>query len=206
MRAAVFDMDGTLLDTWPAIYRCINQVVAENGREPFAPEELKPLVGTFIGDIFGRKGVDPAKGRPRYRELYMSTYRRDSAAYHGSVEMLASLKRRGIKTAVITMRIGGVARAILDDFGHGKYLDIVLGEDEVTRPKPDPEHVLAALGRLGVEPRDACVVGDTEFDMEAGSRAGCMPIGVSWGYGKPSNAGDVRVVHSFDELEKAIIE
>jgi len=205
MKAAVFDMDGTLVDTWPSIYRCINQVVVEFGREPFAEAELKPLVGTLIQDIFRRKGVDPAKGRPRYREIYLASYHQDSRAYPGSIEMLRSLKANGVRTAVITMRLGGMARTILDDFGQGRYLDVVLGEDEVTKPKPNPEHVWEALKRVGVEPKDAAMVGDTEFDMLAGMNAGCRPIGVSWGYGKPGNAGRIEIVDDFAQLENAIL-
>jgi len=103
------------------------------------------------------------------------------------------------------MRVGGIARSVLDRYGFMEHLDLVLGEDEVARAKPDPEHILAALRKLGVEPKDACMVGDTEYDMLAGIRAGCMPIGVSWGYGAPSNAGRVAVVGTFSELKTMIL-
>jgi HAD superfamily hydrolase (TIGR01549 family) len=206
MMAAVFDMDGTLMDTFPAILGCINDVLAEMGAEPFSPEELRPLVGTFIGDIYRSKGVDPAKARARHRVVYLERYTRASVAYPGAVDALADLKRRGVKTAVVTMRIGEIARSVLAQYGFMGHLDVVLGEDEVARAKPDPEHILAALRKLGVEPSEACMVGDTEYDMMAAQAAGCLPIGVSWGYGKPRNAGNVRVVDTSEELVKTIMK
>ena len=204
MKAAIFDMDGTLMDTFPAILGCINEVLTEMGARPFEPEELRPLVGTFIGDIYAGKGVDPVKARARHREIYLAKYTKASVAYSGAVRALASLKARGIKTAVVTMRIGQIARSVLTGYGMMEHLDAVLGEDEVAKAKPDPEHIRAALRLLGVEPADACMVGDTEYDMMAAQRAGCRPIGVSWGYGKPENAGRVTVVSSFEELEREI--
>jgi HAD superfamily hydrolase (TIGR01549 family) len=205
MKAAIFDMDGTLMDTWPAIYGCINEVLASMGAEPYEAAVLKPLVGTFIGDIYKNRGVDPDEARKIHKALYLSKYASASNPYPGSVETLARLKSRGLKNAVITMRIGEVARKILGDYGYGVNLDIVLGEDEVARGKPDPEHVMAACRAMEVAPEDAVMVGDTEFDMLAGMRAGCRSIGVSWGYGQPDKAGVVKIVDSFDELEREIL-
>lgn len=206
MKAAIFDMDGTLLDTFPAILGCINEVLVEIGAAPFRPEELRPLVGTFIGDIYSGKGVDQDKARQRHRELYMQKYTNASTAYPGALETIAALKSRGVKNAVVTMRMGSIARTVLEQYGMIEHLDIVLGEDEVARAKPDPEHVLAALRKLNVEPEDACMIGDSEYDMLAGIRARCRPIGVSWGYGTPSNAGSVTIVRTFKELEKVVLE
>jgi len=206
MKAAIFDMDGTLLDTFPAILGCINEVLVEMGAVPFKAEELMPLVGTFIGDIYSGKGIDPVEARLRHRELYMTRYLAASVAYPGAIETLASLRSRGMKTAVVTMRVGVIARTVLEQYGFLEHLDIVLGEDEVAKAKPDPEHILAALRKLGVDSAEACMVGDSEYDMLAGIRAGCKPIGVSWGYGKPLNAGKVTIVHNFKELEKEIID
>jgi phosphoglycolate phosphatase len=200
MRAAIFDMDGTLIDTFPAILGCINDVLGEMGARPFEPSELRPLVGTFIGDIYASRGVDPKEARARHRVIYLERYSGASSPYPGAVAALESLKKGGVGTAVVTMRIGEIARSVLDKYGFLQHLDVVKGEDEVRAAKPDPEHIWAALRELGAEPSEAFMVGDTEYDMVAGLRAGCRPIGVSWGYGRPSNAGDVRVVDGFEEL------
>ena len=206
MNAAIFDMDGTLLDTFPAIYGCINDVLTSLDAAPFTKEELTPLVGTFIGDIYNSKSVDVPEARRRHRELYLAKYAGTSVPYPGAVECLASLRSKGVKTAVVTMRIGEIARAVLDSYGMRTQVDAVLGEDEVKKAKPDPEHLWAACRALGVEPSEACMVGDTEFDMIAGLKAGCKPIGVSWGYGKPRNAGNVIVVDDFIKLENEIMK
>jgi len=206
MRAAIFDMDGTLLDTFPAILGCINEVLGEMGAVPFRPEELRPLVGTFIGDIYTNKGVDPDAARARHRKIYMERYLAASVAYPGAVEALHVLKSHGIRTAVVTMRLGDIARSVLKQYGFMEHLDIVLGEDEVTRAKPDPEHVLSALRILKVEPGDACMVGDTEFDMAAAIGAGCLPVGVTWGYGHPAKVSGVKIVNTFPELEGLILD
>jgi HAD superfamily hydrolase (TIGR01549 family) len=204
MKAAVFDMDGTLIDTFPAILGCVNEVLAEMGAEQFAPEELKPLVGSFIGDIYASKGVDPAAARARHRVVYLERYSDKSRPYPGAIGALRAIKSGGVRTAVVTMRMGEIARSVLANYGFIEHLDLVLGEDEVARAKPDPEHVLSALRKLGVEPKDACMVGDTEHDMHAAIGAGCMPIGVAWGYGNPQSAGKVRMVKSFGELADVI--
>jgi len=137
--------------------------------------------------------------------IYLERYTRASVVYPGALDTLASLKRQGMKTAVVTMRIGEVARRVLTEYGLMQHLDVVLGEDEVKRGKPDPEHIWAALRKLDVEPADACMVGDTEYDIRAALAAGCKPIGVSWGYGQPANGGKAQVVSSFRELEDVIV-
>jgi phosphoglycolate phosphatase len=142
-----------------------------------------------------------------YREAFLALRQRTGGEaamplYPGARETVARLDRAGWLLGIAT----GKARRGLDHFlvTHGLKQHFVATQSADDAPsKPHPQMVLACLAAAGVEPLDAVMVGDTEFDMGMARAAGCRAIGVSWGYHPVQRvmaAGAERVADSFDEL------
>ncbi len=208
MKAIIFDLDGTLLDSRQTIRRCLNAAIMEFGEEPFEGEDLKQLIGRHLMEILALKGLGTEEVAERYRQIQMDTYHQDMKMYDGVVQMLDLLKKNGLSLGVATMRNGRITRDILNGIGIGHYFDAMVGVDDAERPKPEPDQVVKACRLLGVSEKDAAMVGDTTMDVLSGKAAGCAAIGVSWGNGEAQdlkNAGADHVCDSMKELEQLLL-
>ena len=102
----------------------------------------------------------------------MERQRQETTLLPGAAELLRGLKDRGVKTAIVSTKRGDTIRFILERLGLDDTVDIVIGSADVTRHKPDPEGLLFALDRLGVEPGETLFCGDTVLDAGAAKNAG----------------------------------
>lgn len=188
-KCCIFDLDGTLLDTVHALTKTMNLTLAEFGLEPVTEEETKLFVGdgyrNFVIRAFGSRGAGEQTiglACPVYVRFFQENclYRVD--AYDGIRELLARLKERQIRLAVVSNK--GQAQAaenIEYVFGKG-YFDLVLGEREGIPRKPDPAGPLYAARTLGASPAECLYLGDTNTDMRTGIAAGMDTVGVTWGF------------------------
>ncbi len=101
--------------------------------------------------------------------------------YPGVREVVRRAHEAGYRLAIVTSNVRDAVEQVEDEFGIRQWTEAVITSDDGYRPKPDPEPVLAALDRLGVEPVGGALVGDTPYDVLAGRAAGLATIGVSWG-------------------------
>lgn len=101
---------------------------------------------------------------------------------HGAVELLSALNGAGCRVAVATVDVGPRARLALDHLGVSDLVDLVVGGEEVARPKPDPEMLHLILQRLRIDPRRAVMVGDAVNDVRMGIEAGMRAVGVLTGF------------------------
>lgn len=203
MKAILFDLDGTLIDSNETIIRCINTVLKEYSLEPFEKSELKAMIGISLEDILKRKTEDFKTVAARYRELHRATYFQDTIIIDGIPEFLKKLIALGYKIGIVTMRYGDMARFILEGLELIENIEVVIGWDEVTDFKPSPVHTIQACNLLKVEPRDCVYVGDSKNDMLSGKAAGCTTIGVLWGSGKLNDmieTGAMYIAQNLDEL------
>ncbi len=208
MKAVIFDLDGTLLDSRQTIRRCLNAAIMEFGEEPFEGEDLKQLIGRHLMEILALKGLGTEEVAERYRQIQMDTYHLDMKMYEGVVQMLDALKVNGLSLGVATMRNGRITRDILDGIEIGHYFNATVGVDEAERPKPEPDQVIEACKLLGVREKDSAMVGDTVMDIKSGKAAGCIAIGVSWGNGNAQDledAGADHICNSMKELEQLLL-
>ncbi|WP_460451674.1 HAD-IA family hydrolase [Alsobacter sp. SYSU BS001988] len=210
MRAYLFDMDGTLVDSASTILASHASAFEALGMEPPAPATLLALVGvSLIPTYEALVGPDgPVEDLvARYREAFRS---RVSAPGHrerlfpGADAVLRRLAARpGTALGLVTGKSRrGVAR-ILEAEGWGPLFATVQTADDAPS-KPHPAMALQALAAIGAEPGDAVVIGDTTFDVEMARAAGLRAIGVDWGHHGPDllrAAGAERVISSFDELD-----
>lgn len=209
-RAILFDLDGTLTDSAPAIADALNAVWAAAGRPEVPQADVRGYIGDGPGPLIERARAaldldrDPA-AVARETQAFLDAYAAagpGGAPYPGVVETLGALKRDGWRLAVCTNKPQTAAETLLDALGLTPFLDGVVGGDTPPRRKPDPAHVLAALDFLpGVAPEEAVLVGDGMQDVQAAEAAGMAAIAAAYGYGGAAEARpDLPAISSIREL------
>ena len=209
MLALLFDLDGTLLDTFEQLLQAQNEALAAFGEPPLTAEQLRPLVGLPL-----TKQMEITRGMrgPRVAAINDDYYRRFQAAlengvrtYPGVRETLAVLRDRRIGT--MTTRRQAVADRMLRLAGIREFFTAVVGGDEVPRPKPEPDLPLFAAKALGLPANECVVVGDSPVDILAGKAAGASTIAVAYGYGTREElmaAAPSRVIERFADLPSVL--
>ncbi len=187
----LFDLDGTLLDTIPLIKASMRHALHQH--LAYVPDEpalvrgvgtpLLEQVRTHVRDA-GTHVIDDAlvaQIAQTYIEHNLAGHDAQVAPYPGVTETLDALRARGARLGVVTSKPQATARRGLRVCGLEAHFDLVVGMDDVTRHKPDPEPVLHALRRLGVGPERAVFVGDSPHDMHSGRGAGVATGAALWG-------------------------
>jgi HAD superfamily hydrolase (TIGR01509 family) len=183
--ALVFDFDGTLVDAHEAICFAFARVVDSNGGAALDPEWLRPRIGRPLRDLFV-DALGPLEDdrvvalTEEYRGHFMPMAKKHARLLPGTAEVVRHFAGR-IPLAIATSRTAAGARELLDAFGLKDGFAAVIGIEDVTRPKPDPEPLLKAIGVLGISPELAVMVGDTPDDVMAGQRAGFNTVAVTSG-------------------------
>lgn len=189
MRAAIFDMDGTLLNTLEDLADSGNYVLASRGYATHPTEAYKYFVGSGIREL-ARRVLPPDARTPEviaelttaFKEHYATCWDNKTRAYDGIPELLAGLRQRGIPTAVCTNKPDSFAQINAKRFFPDTPFDVVMGLHDATPPKPNPFLPLEAARLLQVAPEDCAYLGDTSVDMQTGNNAGMFTIGVLWGF------------------------
>ena len=187
---AIFDMDGTILDTLEDLYLSLNYGLKELGMPPRTHQEVRRFLGNGARELI--KCVAPDGTSPelldKLYELFSTHYEEHcsdyTAPYAGIIELVKELKEKGIHTAVVSNKDDEAVQILCQqyfpgcfEFGVGKRDDIPL--------KPAPDVVLRLLENLGVAKSKAVYIGDTEVDVETAANAGIDCIAVTWGFRDP---------------------
>lgn len=193
LKAVLFDLDSTLADSEPLMALLLLEIVREHGYEVSASDLVQ-----LAGHTFPRKMQ--ALGIPgphdALDEQYRSRYRdrlAETPAIEGAASLLASLNERGIACAIVSNKVEDGALRLVAALGWDQYLPVIVGRDSTSEGsrKPQPGPALHALARLGVEPADACFVGDSADDMGCGASSRCGAV------------VGVTITHPADELREA---
>ena len=186
MRAVLFDMDGTLVDSLGDIAASLNHVLAEAGLPTHALAEYRFLVGDGASELVRR--ALPRDRQHLHAELlaaYKARYRThlivDTRPFDGIEDTLAELERHGVPKAVITNKPHAPAVEIVERLLGGFTWAAIEGQRDGIPHKPDPTGALAIARTLGVDPARCVFVGDTDTDMKTAVNAGMLPIGCAWG-------------------------
>ena len=189
LKAALFDLDGTLLDTVAAIRHNCNLALARFGLPGIGDEQVKVFAGDGAAKLVERS-LAFAGGAPDLLDAALAAYLeyfRDGCMYQvkpydGIPELLRELKARGLKLAVVTNKPQAMAeRNIRDIFGDGVFDYICAARDGLPR-KPDPAPALEAARVLGATPAECLYIGDTNTDMQTGTAAAMVVCGALWGF------------------------
>ena len=190
-RALLFDLDGTLLDSIELILASARHTFAGRERAPSDAEWLAG-VGTPLQSQLREYALDEADVEAltqRYRAHQVEHHDRLTRCFDDVPATLATLQELGHPMAVVTSKATAIARRGLAFTGIEHFFPVIVGADETTRHKPDPEPVRLALARLGYAPREALFVGDSTHDVRAGRAAGVTTVAACWG---PFARGDLQ--------------
>lgn len=186
IKAAIFDLDGTLACTLPDLTEGVSRTRARFGRPPITEEEVLTFInGTtleYIHNCFpDLTGDEMALAEKTYMEEYSHCFLDHTYAYEGLVEVVAELKRRGIRVAVFTNKDNHHANEIVKKlYGDGTF-ELIIGTGRFPG-KPDPTGALYIAEQLGATPAETVFIGDSDVDVHTGLNAGMVCLDVSWGY------------------------
>lgn len=224
IKLIIFDLDGTLADTRIDITNAVNHAIEPYGIKPLTTKDTVSLVGVGITKLMEKiienrrqpktigscncmeqfKPIDRDALVSKFLEYYSEHLLDNTTAYPGVKEILPILK--GYKKAVVSNKREALSVKLLDDLGLLESLDLVVGSDTTPERKPSPLPILYVLSKLNIYNKEAAIVGDSHFDIEAGKRANIKTIGVTYGYGAAESLrGADSLIGSMDELQNVLV-
>jgi phosphoglycolate phosphatase len=198
LRALVFDLDGTLIDSAGDLRAALNQGLTARGRPPLDTDRVRRMTGDGIGKLVERAlaATGEVPDEPTLRAVvddvlaaYTACPVAETVPYPDVVDSLRAFHTAGLRMAVCTNKVVDLSRLILETLGLAPFFDIIIGGDSLAQRKPDPEPVLACLSGLKAGPEEALFVGDSRNDLLAARAAGLPMALIPSGYGT-SRAGD----------------
>ena len=193
LAAVLFDLDDTLLDSFEARVWSLQRVFTKSGiSQPTAEQSLRDLHGTQLKEALAQLEVSLEtidKLFEQYRLAYWTQEPGRLRLYSGIKPMLKELLGRGVKLGIVTQKArlleidGRCVGAIkeLEEMGIGDLFPVIVGFEDVSDHKPNPEGINLALSRLAASPGETLVVGDSAADIEAARAAGCWSCHATWG-------------------------
>jgi HAD superfamily hydrolase (TIGR01549 family) len=185
-KAVLFDVDGTLVDSLEMIISGLGDAFERYvGHRP-GDDEIKGLIGLPISKQLAlyRTSQPTAEEVAEMTDFAISrfvAYEDRESVHADAVEVLRLCRLNGIKTALVTSKNAIELDQFMQRFVGAQYVDATVCASDVTHPKPDPESALLACSRVGVDPVEAVMVGDSLYDLRCARAAGVTSIGVSYG-------------------------
>lgn len=206
VKAIIFDLDGTLIDSAPDIHAAVNKTLAETGDGALPLEDVRGFIGNGVHVLIER--VIAARGLPADRhgellEKFLGHYEADPATlttlYPGVEDALEQFKDEGWAMGVCTNKPEGPSRDILKSFGIDHYFGSIVGGDTLEVNKPDPAMALAVKDQLGADA--AVYVGDSEIDAECAWKAKMRFALFTEGYHKADDVDDIPQDARFSDFD-----
>lgn len=212
---AIFDLDGTLLDSLEDLHLSTNVALAEHGLPARSLEEVRRFVGNGIRKLVERAvpaGTGAAEQEAVYEDFcahYAAHCEDNTGPYPGILELLARLRAAGVRLAVVSNKGDFAVQELVARQFPGAF-DAILGENEAAgiRKKPAPDMVEAALARMGADRDGMVYIGDSEVDVQTAASVGCPCISCTWGFRSVDDllaAGATTFVDTPDELGRVLL-
>lgn len=172
--AVLFDFDGTLIDSYPAIAASVNFIRRQHGAPPLSIAEVKEHVGRGPDYLLAHTvpGYQKVTDVARYREHHPTVMFEGTILLPGAADTLARLHADGKRLGLCSNKPRLFSGRLLEHLGVATYFDIVLGPEDVARPKPAPDMLRAALERLMLPADRVLYIGDMTVDIETARAAG----------------------------------
>lgn len=201
IRTVLFDIDGTLVDSNGAHAASWHEALRAFGYE-VPVQTIRPLIGmgsdTLLPalDLGLEQGTDPGKSIAEKRaRIFMERYVEALEPTPGARALLQALRERGLRCVVATSARREELDRLLERAGVADLVDEASTADDASRSKPSPDIVGAALAKVRADPREAVLVGDTRYDIDAARRAGVTPVAVLCGGADPATLRDAAAVY-----------
>jgi phosphoglycolate phosphatase len=189
VRALIFDLDGTLIDSKRDLIRSVNAMLEEMDRGKLAEETISGYIGHGAPQLMARAlgaGVTEEE-RTRALKFFLAHYEEhkldSTRAYPGVRETLAQLHENSLPMAVLTNKPVRISVRILDALGLAKYFRAIYGGNSFETKKPDPLGANTILGEFRTAPEHSMMIGDSDVDVQTARNAGTMAVAVNYGFG-----------------------
>lgn len=213
MRAVIWDLDGTLLNTLTDLAASVNAALAQNGMPPRSIEEVRAFVGNGIRKLMIR-AVPGGEENPAFEKAledftrHYGAHSQDATRpYDGILETLDALAGEGVRHGIVSNKIDFAVKQLSTTY-FGTRMCAAIGDDPSRERKPAPDSVLAAMREMGVTAQETVYVGDSDVDVHTARNAGLPCVAVLWGFRDEAclrAAGARYLAHTPQEL-RAIIE
>lgn len=188
VRAVLFDLDGTLLDTAPDLADALNYVLQLEQRQPLSFETIRPAVSNGAEGLM-RLGFGDSLDKERSMQLrkeligyYQENICKKTTLFDGMSELLSAFKQRGISWGIVTNKPAYLTDPLAAELGLNRQTDCIISGDTTAHSKPHPEPILHACKQLNRTPNECIYIGDAQRDIEAGNRAGMRTVIAKYGY------------------------
>lgn len=189
-KAAIFDLDGTLIDSLADLADSANEMLAGFGFPRHDLDKYRYFVGNGSRKLIERclpaeKAADSAfvdEALAKYKLCYDRNLTHKTVCYEGIMDMLTALQAKHIPLGICTNKHQSAADIIVDKLFPKDMFVSVIGDCKDMPRKPDPKKVLLIAEKMGVKPEEVAYFGDTSVDMDTANNAGMLPIGVTWGF------------------------
>ncbi|MBR4446251.1 MAG: HAD family hydrolase [Solobacterium sp.] len=208
MRAVLFDFDGTLLDSHAMVVMCYMHVFEMyRTKEEFTRELQLEVFGPPLYDEMAKlfPGHDPADMVEEYRS-YQAKLPGTGIVHlipHAQ-DVLEQLRNNGVRMGVVSSRLSASCRLWMKEFDLARNFECILGQEQFTKAKPDPEGILKACEVMGLSPQDTIYIGDNASDVIAAQRAGCVSVGFVSEKGKEQEILDAHPDHVLYDLRDLV--
>ena len=212
-KLAIFDMDGTILDTLVDLANAVNYALAQTGQPQRSLMEIRSYLGNGMINLIrlsapeGTQQEELDKIRGIFTEYYKAHCKDNTKPYAGIAELIEELRQQGMLTAVVSNKPDFGVQLLVEQHFPTSF-DFAVGERTGIAKKPAPDSVNAVLAQLKIGRKDAVYIGDSEVDLATAKNADMDDIIVAWGFRDEDyllEQGPTTLVHTVEELRKALV-
>ena len=185
-KAVIFDLDGTLLDTLKDLYNSVNHALRTFGFPERTIDEVRRFIGNGVKRLMERSTPEGTSEKVNaecldcFRAHYLQHMSDNTAPYEGVIELIAKLREKGVRTAVVSNKLHSAVVDLCKDYFEG--IEEAIGVSTEDERKPNPVNVLKVLDLFGITAEECIYVGDSEVDVQTAHNAEVKCIGVTWGF------------------------
>ena len=210
IKAVLFDLDGTLVDTAPDLGSALNLQLERHGKPILSDATIRPMASHGSRGLIGLGfGITPKDAtfivlRDEYLNIYDTVFTRSPILFDGIENLLKTLEKQGIKWGIVTNKPRRFTQRLVESMQLTVTPACVVSGDDAAQPKPAPLTLLLACEQMGVNPQNCLYLGDAERDIEAGRAAGMKTAVALFGYidatDKPHEWGADAMIETPNEM------